>query len=536
MRKYSVLAVLLGVLLFPVCACANDLQVTAISMLSRDTSNPTQANHTRAIQFTAAWSNSWCMTGGACAGAVTNADANWDAAWLFVKYSVYAGGAWGPWLHCTLAASGHTAPSGSQITPTADGKGAFLYRNAAGLGANTFTNTALVWKYGADGVADTAAVKVRVFGVEMVYIPAGAFKAGDFATGDGAFKGGTADTTPWPINDESAITTTNTASGGYYYVLGSGAGTGADATGAVFTIPGAFPKGTSAFYIMKYKLSQGMYRDFLNTLSRVQQQGRIGATIASGDTSVTNRYVMANNTTVQYRNGIRAPAAFTANLPITFGCDLDANGTFNEATDGEWIAANWVNWGDVAAFADWAGLRPFTELEYEKAARGVQSPLAGEYAWGSTSYVNTAAVDGNAGKKSELPSTTSANVLVSGGLSGPIRCGAFARSGSTLRSDVGASVYGVMELSGTLWERPVTVGHATGRAFTGLHGNGALDSAGKADVVNWPLESNALGSGLRGGSWLDGLTNARVSDRSLAAFGSSVRYVNFGARLARTSP
>ncbi len=520
--------------LFPACAWANDVAISSISMLTRDTSNPTQANHTRAIQFTVAWSNSWCMTGAACAGAVTNADANWDAVWLFAKYSAYSGGVWGPWQHCTLATSGHTAPSGSQITTPSDGKGVFMYRNAAGVGANTFTNTALVWQYGTDGVADTTAVKVRVFGVEMVYIPTGGFKAGDYATSTASFKGGTADTTPWSITSESAITTTNTASGGYYYVTNSNSGE--SASGSVFTIPANFPKGYNAFYIMKYELSQGMYRDFLNTLTRAQQQGRIGATIASGDTSVTNRFVMANNTTVQYRNGIRAPATFTANIPITFGCDLNANGTFDESADGEWIAANWLNWGDLTAFGDWAALRPFTELEFEKASRGVQTPLSGEYAWGSASYVNAAAVDGNSGNKSELPSTSTANVLVSGGLSGPIRCGAFARSSALTRSDAGASVYGVLELSGNLWERPVTVGNATGLAFTGLNGDGTLDSTGKANTTNWPAESNATGAGFRGGTWFNAVTYARVSARSGAALDYAPRYSDSGARLSRTSP
>ena len=32
--------------------------------------------------------------------------------------------------------------------------------------------------------------------------------------------------------------------------------------------------------------------------------------------------------------------------------------------------ANWISWDDGLAFADWAGLRPMTELEFTKAARG----------------------------------------------------------------------------------------------------------------------------------------------------------------------
>ena len=31
----------------------------------------------------------------------------------------------------------------------------------------------------------------------------------------------------------------------------------------------------------------------------------------------------------------------------------------------------YISWPDLLAYADWAALRPITELEYEKAARGV---------------------------------------------------------------------------------------------------------------------------------------------------------------------
>jgi hypothetical protein len=38
----------------------------------------------------------------------------------------------------------------------------------------------------------------------------------------------------------------------------------------------------------------------------------------------------------------------------------------------------------MAAFADWSGLRPMSELEYEKACRGYNTPaVPNEYAWGN---------------------------------------------------------------------------------------------------------------------------------------------------------
>ena len=92
-----------------------------------------------------------------------------------------------------------------------------------------------------------------------------------------------------------------------------------------------------------------------------------------------------------------------------------------------------------------------------------------------------------------------------------------------------------MDLSGTLWERPVTVGNPTGRAFTGLHGNGALDDTGNANVTYWP-GTDAVGAGYRGGSWISGATIARTSDRYVAAYTDAGRDIDYGGRAVRTSP
>jgi formylglycine-generating enzyme required for sulfatase activity len=42
---------------------------------------------------------------------------------------------------------------------------------------------------------------------------------------------------------------------------------------------------------------------------------------------------------------------------------------------------NILSWFDVAAYLDWAALRPMTELEFEKVCRGPENRIAGEYAW-----------------------------------------------------------------------------------------------------------------------------------------------------------
>lgn len=470
-------------------------------------------------------------------GTDSNENNFYDRAWIFLKYSTDNV----VWHHATLS-------SGGSITPeTSDNLGAFV---------DIGTNQTLRWHYGANSVGDDDTIYIRIFAIEMVYIPQGAFSVGDgntsIVTGQLSTAGAT---TPFNIAGEGAIPL---GVGG----LGnrSHAGEAApvddftDATTSI-TLPTnipagtGFPKGYNAFYIMKYDISQGQYRDFLNTLTRAQQytdstHGRVATAVASGTTSVTNRYVMSNTTTVSSRNGIRCDATINGTAPITFYCDLDGNGTGNEADDGEWIGCNYLSWADQCAYADWAGLRPMTELEFEKACRGTIAPVNGEYAWGNTTSDFFSDLSSSSGTDDAThsyaneaigPTHPTANLNFSSATpDGPVRCGMFATSSST-RTQAGASYYGVMELSGNLWKRPVTIGQATGRAFTGLNGDGALDSTGNANVTNWP-GTDATGAGIRGGYWSLDASYSRVSDRRYAASVDSGRYYSYGGRCVRTSP
>jgi hypothetical protein len=112
-----------------------------------------------------------------------------------------------------------------------------------------------------------------------------------------------------------------------------------------------------------------------------------------------------------------------------------------------------------------------------------------------------------------------------------VRTGIFA-TGSTGRATSGSGYYGNMELSGNLWERVVTLGNATGRTFSGVHGNGTLTAGGAADVAGWPA---AAGTGWKGGSWLNTTTNsATTSDRAQAASADNTRSADAGGRGVRT--
>lgn len=528
----------------PGACLANNVAVENVLLVDQDIKN-----NTYDIKFDIAWDNSWRIAG------APSAAANWDAAWVFAKYSVYdsATSTWGNWAHCTLLNSGNVTPAGSQMAFGATDsvyKGVFIYRSSSGTGTADWNNAEIRWDYGTDGVADNAKVKVIVFAIEMVLIPQGSFSAGDTDNDNTNcfYEGGT--TSTFNIASEGAITVANTAGNLYYDADNIYSG---DQSGP---IPAAFPKGFSAFYIMKYKISQRQYVEFLNTLTSVQQNTRTASQTA-------NQYAMANAATVTNRSGIRCPSTITAGVVITFGCDLDGDGVFNESDDGQWLACNYLQWMDVAAYADWAGLRPFTELEFEKACRGGQAAVDDEYAWGDGTIAGSAYTLSNTGTTSEgiatNYSTTKGNSSYSttdGNINGPLRCGIFAaNSGNTGRMTAGASYYGVMELSGNLWERPVTVGNTTsgttigGREFTGTHGDGALTTLtsyeGNATNSDWPGYNTsfatrgitgARGSGFRGGSWNSGVTYARVSDRGVAASTSTGRDIAYGGRCARTSP
>ncbi len=97
------------------------------------------------------------------------------------------------------------------------------------------------------------------------------------------------------------------------------------------------------------------------------------------------------------------------------------------------------------------------------------------------------------------------------GGSGPVRVGIFATNNAD-RVSAGASYWGIMELSGNLYERPVTIGHATGRAFAGTHGDGVLTAAGNANVSAWPGE-DAAGTGIQGGT-TDNTSSSRIKTAS----------------------
>ncbi len=547
--KRSLLVVFQLALIFP-SIFSNNVTVTNIRLVGRDISaganNPANFAYAR---FDVSWENSW---------RTSSSPNNRDAVWIFVKFRIGSGA----WQHATLDAnaSNHTASTGSTITPSADGKGAFIYRSSDGTGTASFTGTELRWNYGADGVTDNAAVIVRIFAIEMVYVPQESFYAGDGTTTniDQQFHQGGSVTSPFQITSEASLTlggtvASNLGNNNAFIEFFNAANTPDDFdTTTTQTLPAAFPKGYNAFYCMKYELTQEQYVSFINMLDGTQQVIRISAISAGRYMDSTQA---STKTIPQQRNGLKCITAPVGATPGVYGNDLNNNGIPGEVNDGQNLACNFLSWADGAAYLDWAGLRPMSELEFEKACRGPLTPVANEYAWGSTAKAMSQYTLSDSGSASEIVSvnysTTGGNVA-DGNTNypdpapaiadfvpyGPLRVGIFADNVSnTGRITSGASYYGLMEMTGNNAERTISVGNATGRTFTGAHGDGVLLSDGNANVSNWP-GTNAAGANRRGGRWSSraAFDNRRVSDRGSASWIFATREYYGCIRAVRTAP
>jgi formylglycine-generating enzyme required for sulfatase activity len=438
------------------------------------------------VQFDLSWDNSW---------KTNSAPNNWDAAWVFVKYQKTDTS---EWKHATLNIVGHSVNNDNgvvaEIMIPPDGRGAFLYRADGGMSNINWDGVRLCWNYRTDELENSDLVTVKVFAIEMVYIPQGAFDLGDAVKDNLArafYQVGTDG--PYQIMNEGAINIAST-SGNLW------------ATGHIEadTLPAEFPKGYAAFYCMKYEISQEQYADFLNTLTTTQDAERFP------NQNGINRHTITGS------SGSRS-----ASVPDR--------------------ACNFLNWADGCAYADWAGLRPMTELEFEKSCRGIQAAINDEFAWGNKNIYTSVYVLSNNGQPNETVSnpaidpTGNASYTTTGGsIGGPLRCGIFAMDSST-RAVAGASYYGVMEMSGNLQERAVTVANSAGRGFTGYHGDGSLGINGDANVSNWP-GTDALGAGFRGGHWGDRWGYLCVANRFFAGSTDNSRRDDTGFRGVRTAP
>ena len=432
------------------------------------------------IEISVSWSNSW------------RDSYNNDAVWVFFKYRTADTGWEAVLLPETVGlASGYSAMPGYSAGSVV---GFFVYRSSAGSG-DASTTFRFKWQYPPSldrTVFESNQVFLMAQGIEMVYIPYGAYTLGDGAS-NLSFTS--------PSGGGIDITSNENVE---YSILGNSS----PASGVGLHGSGSYPAGYEGFYIMKYELSQEQYVAFVNTLSRDDQHDLLPHLpgLNKGD------YLFGARNKPSFRNGIVVSVPMTDSKPAVLDNNLSGDGTFGGQDDGRTLACNYMSINDLLGYMSWSGLRPLTETEYEKACRRLlpYTVTPKEYAWGTTNLESMSNIeDATSGWADESPNDGRANAEGRFGTfpgKGPVRCGAFA-SIARGRETAGSTYSGVMEMSGNVDELCINV---TAQEFNGgLHGSGAYYPG------EWGLDASSFG--IRGGSFASPKERLRVSDRSGAA-------------------
>lgn len=530
---------------------ANNVQISNVSVVNSGQGNVK-------IEFDLSWDNSW---------RVSTAQNNYDGVWVYFKYRKKGSTEWNTLYLAGANNSSSSVYSIYQRTEEYVGKpnGAIIYRASNGAGTVNFSDIQL----GAFSLPYN--VDIKAFAVEMVYVPA---TVGVFS-GDG--NGTNESTNAFHSSDNRYANTfliptqsfllsiatdansfdddnLNWQNGKELYLTDSGYAYSNSRAARVTTWPTE-----QAFWCMKYEISQGAYRDFLNSLTQQQQTTRTAVATTSARGTVA---MVASGSPVKSFIKIDAPS--TGTTPAVYGCDANSDGTFNGANDGEWESCGYLSYPDVAAYLAWSGLAPMTEIMFERACRGYtdagyNEPIYGEYAWGTNQIISSRFTLSNANATNEMVSNmaasadagyanyfhTSPNGTYAQGA--PLRNGIFAAFTGGDRITSGSSFFGIMEMSGNLSEVCVTLGNNQGRVFKGLAGGGGLTVAGNASGRQfWPGTSSnpaddvnsfcsscdvtfSAGTITRGGNFMSGESFLRIADRSQGA-GTEIRLPTHGGR------
>ena len=397
-------AVMIVCVLLPGAGAARaEVGLTNVTVAPRDAQTAT-------VRFDISWANSW------------RHEANHDAAWVFFKVRTDDKA---DWRHVRLAADKVLNPTGygqakggtplDFIVPDGDDAflGMFVRRADYGVGKVVATKVTAAWDFTANkGITKDTKLSVRAFGIEMVFVPEGPFylgSGGAEAKGFYRYTDGSQSTQPYRVTGPGKIPI-GTRDGCLWARDG-----GMDKDGG--EIPAPFPNGYAAFYFMKAQMLPAQYDAFLGMLDEAQVKKRWHPDAATRSGEGPN-YAYKTH-------GGRNPM---------------------------------ISWADGAAFTAWAGLRPMTELEWEKAIRGPRQPRSEEV--------------------------------------GPSYWGANAAHDwwNSLLHDNVADV------------RAVTAGTLAGRRFRGTHGDGT-----PVLPADWPQE-DAVGAGLRSVG-IGSMAATRLSDR-----------------------
>jgi len=464
------------------------------------------------VKVSLCWENSW------------RDGENWDAAWVFLKNE--SGG--------SMRIEQVLTEEKVKIKIPADNVGFFIYRDELSNGNNNWILEICLNK---------SNEIITPHALEMVYIPTGPFELGsvksfsdrnsintsrgskgspldaffEYKSDSKDFFGGV-----YKIINEDKIKI-GEKDGNLFYIDAVIPGTNTFSGDKTGVLSQKFPKGYHGFYQMKYELSEQEYCNFLNSLSVKNAKGRINLNL-----------IFQGNGRKAHRN------------TIYFQDD-------KYQTKRPHRPCNFLSWKDILAYADWAGLRPMTELEFEKSARGPKSATWREFVWGVSELekegfnYSTVILDENGeladNEDGDEYTDGNANLIllnykdyndvctpsgafyqpgypncrsISGGDGGrgPLRKGIHAIKSEGNRVKAGASYYGAMDLGGNLQEPVIPVGSPFSRKFKGSHGDGILDKNGEATNADWiAFDDKDYVFGFRGGSWPYHENHARTADR-----------------------
>jgi formylglycine-generating enzyme required for sulfatase activity len=359
------------------CPSNNPILTDFMLVQNVTTTGNNALNKTIQIQFDLSWGNSW------------RDNINWDAAWIFAKYK----GSDGVWRHAQLNNSGFTINPSKTIEVTDDKLGAFIYSAYKGQGNFEAPETQIQWNYGLDGLTSVTGLEVRVFAVEMVYVPQGDFNVAK------RFNGGNLVTAPgdnFPVVN-ARLTPSLTYNDGTAATIRIKGDAGIDSNNDGSVDKPDYPTGYRPFYCYKYELTEQQYADFLNCLS-ADQRSSLGI----------------------------------AGTGITL-----ANGEYFSSAPNR--ACGYMFAQRMLAYADWSGMRPMTILEMNKASYGPLQPVQTQTNYFASGTSNSGYYPNND------------NTL------GPLRDVGSYDSGTTARSQSGSSYYGIDDLTGNARELVVSL-------------------------------------------------------------------------------